>query len=242
MSAFTNSLLSYGLQSVLLKPITRQIATYDDDIIIADVVMDENHRDTMEIVYHPVEIGSPISDHAFKLPAEVSIYMGWSLSTDPVSSLIKNKLNAYGSQFSTAANGILNNSIGLLSSATPFIGGTTGLIKAGIDANNHFYGPDTLNDVYMALLDIQANAVLFDLYTGKRRYSNMLCKSIEVDTNNATENVLLVRMACQEIIMVQTSVTQAQSSLSNPSSDGSPTNSRVYVNPIAEPSIPEFLF
>lgn len=49
--------------------------------IIPDVVIEEQHSDTLTITDHPVEQGAPITDHAFKNPAELTMRVGWSTSS-----------------------------------------------------------------------------------------------------------------------------------------------------------------
>lgn len=51
--------------------------------IVAQVVIDENHVDELEITNHPVEQGASITDHAFKLPSTLSLRYGWSSSPSP---------------------------------------------------------------------------------------------------------------------------------------------------------------
>jgi hypothetical protein len=46
--------------------------------IVPSVVISEKHSDTLEITEHPVEIGAPVSDHAFKRPAEVTMELGFA--------------------------------------------------------------------------------------------------------------------------------------------------------------------
>lgn len=46
-----------------------------------DVTVEETGRDTTFITNHPVERGATISDHAFMMPAEVEMRVGWSDST-----------------------------------------------------------------------------------------------------------------------------------------------------------------
>lgn len=46
--------------------------------VIPDVVIEEQQRDELTITQHPVEKGSPISDHAFKNPVRVDMQCGWS--------------------------------------------------------------------------------------------------------------------------------------------------------------------
>lgn len=46
--------------------------------IVAQVTISEQERDELVITEHPVEQGSPINDHAYKRPSEVTIRAGWS--------------------------------------------------------------------------------------------------------------------------------------------------------------------
>jgi hypothetical protein len=48
---------------------------------VADITLSERHRDEMLITQHPIEIGSVVSDHAFKMPISAIITCGWSNST-----------------------------------------------------------------------------------------------------------------------------------------------------------------
>lgn len=56
--------------------------------MFADVVVKESHKDEWAITEHPVEYGSPISDHTYKLPDEVVMEMGWSESAGKLNSLL----------------------------------------------------------------------------------------------------------------------------------------------------------
>ena len=47
-------------------------------IMEAQVVVDEDHEDDLDITQHPVQGGAVIHDHAFKRPATVRCRMGWS--------------------------------------------------------------------------------------------------------------------------------------------------------------------
>lgn len=49
--------------------------------LIPHVVVEEVARDTLFITQHPVEKGASISDHAFSLPVEVEMTVGWSDSS-----------------------------------------------------------------------------------------------------------------------------------------------------------------
>lgn len=64
-----------GLNTILLRD-GRNIGG-----VIPDVVIDEQHEDTLTITDHPVEQGAPVTDHAYKNPAELSMRIGWSASS-----------------------------------------------------------------------------------------------------------------------------------------------------------------
>jgi len=49
--------------------------------IFAQITIDEQHTDEVQITDHPVEAGAPISDHAFARPQQVAITAGWSKAT-----------------------------------------------------------------------------------------------------------------------------------------------------------------
>lgn len=43
--------------------------------------LEEIHVDSLQVTDHPVELGAPITDHAFNRPSEVVIRAGWSNSS-----------------------------------------------------------------------------------------------------------------------------------------------------------------
>ncbi|MER1496688.1 hypothetical protein KC928_16475 [Enterobacter cloacae] len=59
-------------------------------------------------------------------------------------------------------------------------------------------------ETYEKILDIQRSRVPFDVVTGKRVYSNMLIRAIEVTTDKTTENVLMAVLTLREVIITQT--------------------------------------
>jgi hypothetical protein len=61
-----------------------------------------------------------------------------------------------------------------------------------------------INDIYEQLLEMQSSAQPLEVQTGKRLYEDMLIKSIKADTDQMTENVLLITMMLQQIILVDT--------------------------------------
>jgi len=59
-------------------------------------------------------------------------------------------------------------------------------------------------ETYQQLLDLQASRVPFDVVTGKRIYSNMLIRVLDVTTDRTSENVLMASLTLKEVIISQT--------------------------------------
>jgi hypothetical protein len=64
-----------NLATVLLRR-PRRIATIVPDCVLEEVALDE-----LQITEHPVEVGAPISDHAYRRPSELIMKVGWSNSS-----------------------------------------------------------------------------------------------------------------------------------------------------------------
>ncbi|EPJ5863784.1 phage baseplate protein [Raoultella ornithinolytica] len=63
-------------------------------------------------------------------------------------------------------------------------------------------------ETYQELLDLQNSRVPFDVVTGKRIYSNMLIRALEVTTDRTSENVLSALLTLREVIITSTTTTQ----------------------------------
>lgn len=59
-------------------------------------------------------------------------------------------------------------------------------------------------ETYQQILDLQASRVPFDVVTGKRIYSNMLIRVIDVTTDRTTENVLMASLVLRQVLISQT--------------------------------------
>lgn len=64
--------------------------------------------------------------------------------------------------------------------------------------------PQYLQTIYQKLLKLQVDRTRFEVFTGKRHYTNMLMLSVRVSTNKETENILLVHVHCQELLIATT--------------------------------------
>lgn len=207
-----------GLQSIVIRP-ARKIGP-----LSAQVTISESHSDELEITQHPVEQGAAISDHAFKRPAELTIVCAWSNS--PPGNGSNALLNA---GLGAAVLGLQGGNPTAIATAG-FGGATGGAIGAtgaaiqGLISGN---SPGQVRDIYQKLLKLQEERIPFDVLTGKRSYTNMLVKSLQVVTDKTMENSLIVTAHLQQVIMVSTRPLQISASVAAqrfPGSTNAPTN------------------
>lgn len=189
-----------GGDSVLVKP-KRQFGQF-----VADVVVREVHTDTLEITDQPVEQGASVADHAFKRPAELVIEMMWSNSpqqgfapppvpprqsiTSVVTDAIKGVLGPVD-----AIAGEVRQVVNMLSPPKP--------PSSPLGANLAGAGIDQVRDVYAKLLALQESRVPFDVITGKRKYTNMLVRTLTQTTDKETENSLHITATLRQVIIAQ---------------------------------------
>lgn len=175
--------------------------------LIAQVTVEEVHQDEAEITEHPVEQGATIADHAFVRPAEVIITAGWSNS--PNNSGPVNQLLGAAANSSSAVQAVIG--------AAQLVGGVINLLSGG---------QDTVTAAYQSLLNSYRARALFDVYTARRIYKNMLIRSVALTTDQKTENSMLVRISFRQILMAVTqTVTVPDSSvMANPAQNGSVQN------------------
>lgn len=167
--------------------------------IIAQITIEERHHDELQITEHPVEQGAEIADHAFKRPAEVVIRCAWSNSFSPSLS--------NPSSFLSAASGAARSAGSILS------------------GNN----PDQMRAIYQNLLELQETRTLVDVYTGKRIYSDMILRALDVTTDVKSEQALFVTMTLKQIVIVSTDIVSV-TGLGDSSDQFSPQNTGATVN------------
>ncbi len=63
-------------EDILLAGLSGSLA--NNPQFIGQVTLEEVHHDELEIVDHPIQQGSPITDHVFKKPAELTLHIGWA--------------------------------------------------------------------------------------------------------------------------------------------------------------------
>lgn len=233
MSAFTGFVqagLQLGLNTILITPKRgfSDITTPDGKTIpdiTAQVVIEESHHDELEITDHPVQQGAMISDHAFKRPAELTLSLGWSNSP----AIINGLLNA-----ALAAGASMNSTILGASNIYSVVSGVAGLqgsidnskLPSALQSSQNGTAIGQINDIYNKLLALQEKRALFTIYTGKRKYVNMVCKTLTVQTDFKSEHSLPIRMVCKQVIIVDTQVaTLPAGTQANPQNTAAPVNS-----------------
>lgn len=89
---------------------------------------------------------------------------------------------------------------GLLSGLVGAVTGTISGVASLLTGNN----VSQTKAIYAKLLTLQRNRIPFDVSTGKRQYTNMLVKSLRVETTKETENSLVVTATLRQILIVTT--------------------------------------
>lgn len=92
-------------------------------------------------------------------------------------------------------------------SSASLVGGIVGGAQAtvtGVQSLVTGNTADSVRDVYAKLLKLQSDRIPFDVFTGKRVYSSMLVKALQVTTDKEHEQSLLVTATLRQVILVQT--------------------------------------
>jgi hypothetical protein len=231
-TGFVQAGLQIGLDSILIKPKRGfyNIRSQDGKVttiypdIIAHATVEERHHDELEVTDHPVEQGAMINDHAFKRPAEVTLHLGWSNSPPSPGGLI-NPLIATAAANSPIVNAGAN---------------LYGLAKGvqGIQSAMSGAGMEQIKAIYQTLLQLQESRALFDLYTGKRKYVNMILKSLATETDFRSSNSLPITMTCKQVILVNTkTVALSKGTQANPQATASPADKGTQAAIPAKPDI-----
>jgi hypothetical protein len=64
--------------------------------------------------------------------------------------------------------------------------------------------PNQVRDIYEKMVKLQSEATTMDVYTGKRKYSNMLIRGLSTTTTKDHSNMLLLTVTLQQVIIVNT--------------------------------------
>jgi hypothetical protein len=140
----------------------------------------EEHRDEMTITEHPVEQGAAVTDHAYKLPALLTLRLGWSTSQPANNPFSLGNLTGV-----PQLNGL---SLPTLS----------GFWSTASDV--------AINNIYQTLLGLQINRTLLTVTTARRAYTSLLLQSLSLTTDDKTEHALVVTAVLKEVILVSAQV------------------------------------
>jgi hypothetical protein len=192
-------------------------------MIIPDATIEEVHSDEMEITDHPVEQGTTISDHAFSRPAELIVTAGWSDS--PNNSGVGTQIVGAAANSNAAVRAVIG---------AAQLANAVGSVVNVLSGNA---GGSPSSAAYAFLLDVQRSRALFTIYTGKRVYKNMLIKSLATTTDAKTENSLIIRIGCRQILMAKTQTVTVpdSSSMKSPQQNGATVNKGT-VYPLPSPT------
>lgn len=89
--------------------------------VVIQASIEEVMTDTLQVTEHPVELGAPITDHAYNRPSEVVIRAGWTNSS--VDSLIDTATRLFGGgevSDSDTVGGVYSQLLALKESREPF--------------------------------------------------------------------------------------------------------------------------
>lgn len=174
--------------------------------IIPDVTIEEHFEDRLQVTQHPRAQGSPMSDHAYLMPKQVTMRCGWT-NANPIGALTGGIVSGIASGASLGDT--------LSSTASDVLGTVT---------------EQRAKQVYDKLLALQFNdktqlkVTPFDLTAGKRTYKNMVITDLSVTNNHQTEYALIIEVRMQEVITIQDTDTPTQSSQTLSSQTASPSD------------------
>lgn len=167
-------------------------------VIQADITVEETHTSTMEVTQHPIQQGSAISDHVYRLNPQITVIMGWSTSPVAKNSLVSEALG-YASTRSSLVNTAAN-FLGAVQGVANLLGSQTSRAKMA----------------FQQLTDLQLNSALFDLSTGKKLYKNVVCTSVTFTDNYKTANAIFITATFNQLYIVPLGNAQPSASAKGP--------------------------
>lgn len=177
--------LALGLGAVRMAPARRGFYPASGRELIAQATVEEVHTDTLEITDHPIERGAAVTDHAFKRPAEVVVRCLFSNSPSSYQGIVGKAISGAAALGGSG----LRTAIGAFTTAQSLLGGQA---------------PSQAVELYADFLAAQASRMLFDVYTGKRVYQNMLLREISQTTDRTSENALVITATWRQVLLVST--------------------------------------
>lgn len=164
--------------------------------ILADAVIEERHEDSVEVTEHPIAYGAAITDHAYYKPAMLTLVLGWSNSSYENAAVHwANVALASAETVSAALGG---------STLSKVVGAASTVFGIGQGVYNFFQPSDvdSVKDTYADLLYMMKQRLVFTVYTGKRKYQDMVCIGLSTTTDSRNENSMIITMNCKQLLVV----------------------------------------
>lgn len=175
---------------------------------VLDATVNEVHSLESEPTEHPVEDGSPITDHIDVKPDQITI--------DGIVSDTPLNLGATLQGGGTIAGQVIGRKIGGV------LGQQAGALGAGalVGLLLNRSGSSTKN-AYDHFRDLQNKRIPFTVITGIHRYENMILTSLTVTKDTSTGKSLRFSASCKKIKIVQNEVVKIKNTLSGTTSAAS---------------------
>lgn len=141
-------------------------------------VYEENHSDTMSLTSHPIQYGSPVSDHVYPQPAKLIITT--ALSDCVLSNFFQNTLSSWLTQY--RSSDVVGDN--LFPSTT-----------------NDFNTPSRI--FYNVFLRMKNLREPVSVITTKRKYDNMIITGIQTKTTLETNYVSELVITMQEVFIAR---------------------------------------
>ncbi len=164
-------------------PTTTELLSRISNVTV-DAVITERHRFDNLITSHPIEDGSPVSDHIVNQPVELQ--MEGRISDTPLVAL-----DSIGS----GAAGLIGTELGLDSTV---LAGASSLLGASL--------PGRSKRAYQELVALYVSRTLFTVISGINEYENMVFESLEFPRAAQDGRSLRFRAVLKELIIVGVSV------------------------------------
>ena len=147
------------------------------DDIIPDIIIRENHPDRLMVTDHPVAVdaqgnlgSATLSDHAYMLPAELTLEYGFS-----------------NSSIQGTVNGILG------------LGNIKGVGDLASKALSGDFGETYVKTIYEKLLQTIRNRKTIDIVTSKRLYKDMMLTDLSTETSRETNYSMIIVARARQI-------------------------------------------
>ncbi len=173
---------------------TLQVGGITTQIYVFDAVLAAEHRQELRVTEFPVQTGAAISDHAYILPAEISLDIA-----------VSEAMQAYASSGSSSP-AIAGGAWGAPALGGPW-GVGTAFKSATIDANTGAVtsvAQARRANVYQTLLSWQIQRVLMSLTTPLITYNNVMVQSVSPREGPETIAGLRARVVFKQLFLAST--------------------------------------